>query len=374
MIAYARKTNMGNYKDVLILDTPPKKESLTKVITDTIKIYQWTEIINLSTTIPENADYIPNARKSITRKLKGKPIIKPVYDFLLKLYLKKEQNKEAKTITNRLSRFAEVTQLNILTQTGVNDTLRKLYPQAELNYFEHGQGDYFFIQKLKPVNFNFYCVFADRFRQYLANHKQEGKYIQNLPGIIDFPAIAREVIEKDDEKEIIKKHLQAEGKLVLILMESVQIYNVPDNFWTDYLDLCLSQINNPAEYTFILKPHPMQSLDSISISKNYMLHTQKLKTLVIEGNHSINYSVEVLYSLWKDNTHFVFSVFSSALYYISKLYGNEKATYYYAYDFFKKYISDAPVQFVNIYEGIEDVVKNVLTENCLNISDKGMQN
>ena len=374
MIAYARKTNMGNYKDVLILDTPPKKESLTKVITDTVKIYPWTEIVNLSTTIPEDADYTPNARKSITRKLKGKPIIKPIYDFLLKLYLKKEQNKEAKTITNRLSQLGEVTQLNMLTQTGVNDTLRKLYPQAELNYFEHGQGDYFFIQNIKPACFNFYCVFADRFKQYLQSHQQDNIYVKNLFDATDFCALAKEVIETDAQKEQIKKQLHIQGKLVLILMENVQIYNVSDVFWTDYLALCIAQIDKPDDYTFILKPHPAQSQKSIAISKEYMLTTRNLQTLIIENKHAVNYSVEVLYSLWRDNTVYVFSVFSSALYYISKLYGNKKTTYYYAYDFFKKYISDAPPQFIEIYKGIEDVVKNVLTENCLNISDKGIQN
>jgi len=30
MLSYARNTNKGNYTDVLILDTPPKKKSLKK--------------------------------------------------------------------------------------------------------------------------------------------------------------------------------------------------------------------------------------------------------------------------------------------------------------------------------------------------------
>jgi hypothetical protein len=370
MIAYARKTNNGIYKDVLILDTPPKKAALIKVITDTVKIYPWTEIINLSTVIPENIDFTPNVRKSITRKVKDIFFIKPIYNFLLKLYLNKQQSNVAKNIKGNLLNKGEISEINILTQTGINNTLFKLYPKASVNYFEHGQGDYFFIQNIKPYNYNFYCVFADKFKQYLQSHCQENGYVKNLLEANDFPLIAREVINADNRRETIKTQLSVKGKLILILMENVQIYNVPDAFWTDYLDLCIAQVNNPAEYTFILKPHPTQSHRSIDISKNYILNKRKLKTLVIENNHSINYSVEVLYSLWQDNTYYVFSVFSSALYYISKLYGNEKTTYYYAYDFFKKYIDDAPVQFIDIYTGIEDVVKNVLTENCINISDK----
>jgi hypothetical protein len=370
MIAYARKTNNGNFKDVLILDTPPKKAALIKVITDTVKIYPWAEIINLSTVIPEEADFTPNTRKSLTRKLKTKPIIKPVYDFLLKLHLKKQKNSEAKIIQNQLAGKGSVSEINVLTQTGVNDVLFKLYPNANVNYFEHGQGDYFFIQNKKPYTYSFYCVFADRFKQYLHNHKQENKYVKNLLDTTDFPIIAKEVINTDAQQASIKAQLQVEGKLVLILMENVQIYNVPDTFWTDYLDLCIAQVDNPNEYTFILKPHPTQSLKSIEISKHYILNTCKLKALVIENKHAVNYSVEVLYSLWQDNTHYVFSVFSSALYYISKLYGNETTKYYYAYDFFKKYIGDAPPQFSSYFIDLEDLLRNVFSENCVDISNK----
>jgi hypothetical protein len=370
MIAYARKTNTGNYKDILVLDTPAKRKSLVKVISDTIKIYPWAAVIDLGSLLPDETDYTPNVRKNITRKIKDKPLIKPIYNLLLKLYLRKKQSQEIKSIQLKLSEIRDVHELNLLTQTGANEALFKLYPKAAVNYFEHGQGDYFFIQKLKPVYFNFYCVFADKFKQYLQKNKQDNSYVKNVLDAKDFPALANEVIDADENKEKIKSYLQVEGKLVLILLESVEIYNVPDNFWTDYLDLCLSQISNPSEYTFILKPHHLQSLKAIEISKNYMLHTRKLNTLVIESNHSLNYSVEILYALWQNNTHYVFSVFSSALYYIAKLYGTEKTTYYYAYDFFRKYIDDAPKQFIYIYNGIEDIIKNVLAENCINISER----
>ena len=369
MILYARKTNMGQYKDVLVLDTPPKKKALIKVITDTQKIYSWTRIINLSTEIPEEIDFTPNVRKNAIRRIKNKPFIKPIYNFLLNLHVKKSEKNEARIIKNELSGLGNVVELNVLTQISINSTLFKLYPNAQVNYFEHGQGDYFFIQDIKPTTFNFYCVFADKFRGYLKNKNQENKYIKNLLDIEGFPGLANEVINSMDEKEEIKSFLCVQGKLVLILMESMQLYyNVPDSFWTDYLELYIANVINPEEYTFILKPHPTQSLKSIELSKYYMLHTRKLKILVLEHGYSINYSVEVLYSLWQDNIHYVFSVFSSALYYISKLYGNETTKYYYAYDFFKKYIGDAPPQFIDIYTGIEDVVKNVLTENCINIS------
>ena len=160
------------------------------------------------------------------------------------------------------------------------------------------------------------------------------------------------------------------AKKVLILLESVEIYNVPDNFWTDYLDLCMSKIPNPQDYTFILKPHPAQSFKAIELSKSHMINHYKVKTVVIEGNKAVNYSVEVLYSMWDDSTDYVFTVFSSALYYISKIYNNKQTKYFYAFDFFKDYTKNAPAQFVYIFNGIEDVVKNVLSENCVDMIGK----
>ena len=367
MISYARSTAKLGYKDILILDTPAKKSALKKVITDTQKIYPWNDIIDLSATIPDNADFEPNVRKSLTRRLKGRPVIKPVYDFLLKLYLKRQSNIEAKIVRNKLLDKGEIIEINVLTQTMVNTTLFKLYSKASVNYFEHGQGDYFFIQNVKSNNFNFYCVFADSFRKYLQSKKQENNYVKNLPDINDFPTLAKEVIDIDTNKEIIKKQLCVDGKLALILMENVQIYNVSDDFWKDYLDLCISQVNNPSEYTFILKPHPLQSFKSMKISKEYMLTTRRLKVVLVENDYASNYSVEVLYCLWKDNTTHVFCLFSSGLFYIANLYKNENTKYFYAYNFFKKYIDNAPAQYSSFFLGLGNLMEEVFSPNCIEI-------
>jgi hypothetical protein len=175
------------------------------------------EIINLSTEISDNVDFLPNTRKNLTRKLKTKFPIKYVYNFLLNIHLKKQQKSEANIILNKLSSLGNVTELNILTQTSVNETLFKLYPQAGINYFEHGLGDYVFVQQ-KAKSFNFYGVFADKFKNYLQQKSRENAYVNALPNLTDFPELAQEVIEKTEGHQEIKSYLHVEGKLVLILM------------------------------------------------------------------------------------------------------------------------------------------------------------
>ncbi|MGZ3863496.1 MAG: polysialyltransferase family glycosyltransferase [Bacteroidia bacterium] len=364
MILYARKTKKPGYKDVLILDWPAKRASLIKVITDTKKIHPWDEIIDLSTTLSDDTDLKPSAKKVLVRKLKENILLKPFYNALLKRHRNKQAKIEEQKILKALSGKGDVSEVNILTQTGITDSLFKLFPSAEVNYFEHGMGDYFFIQKIKLPKFSFYCIFNEQFKSYLKKKNLPDNYVKGFIGEGDFQQIANETIAADPQKEEIISKLKFEGKKVLIMMESVEIYNVPDNFWTDYLDLCISNIPEPKNYTFILKPHPAQSFNAIEISKNHLLNHHKVKTVVIENSHSINYSVEVLYSLWNETTDYVFTAFSSSIYYISKIYNNTNTRYFYSFDFLKGYIKNAPPQFVYIFNGVEDLVKHVLSENC----------
>lgn len=370
MIIYARKTRKEGNKDVLVLDSPDKRKALIKVITDTKKIYNWATIIDLSHSLDDSHDLKPNRKKRFVRKVKDNLFVKPVYDFLLKRHRKKQEKIEEQKITSALFNLGEVTDINILTQTFINNSLVKLYPKATVNYFEHGMGDYFLIQKVKRTPFNFYCVFAEKFKKYLVQKGLPGEYVKEFITQEEFTSIARETIDKSDERDEILSQYKIEGKKVLILLEGVEIYHVPDNFWTDYLDLCMSKVGNPHEYTFILKPHPAQSFRAIELSKKHMQNHYKVKTLVMENSYSVNYSVEVFYSLWNDSTDYVFAVFSSAVYYVSKIYANKQTKYFYAIDFLKGYTKHAPAQFLYLFNGIEDLVKNVLSENCVNISKK----
>ncbi|MGZ3864948.1 MAG: polysialyltransferase family glycosyltransferase [Bacteroidia bacterium] len=369
MILYARKTKKPGHKDVLILDWPAKRASLIKVITDTKKIHPWDEIIDLSTTLSDDTDLKPSAKKVLVRKLKENALIKPFYNVLLKKHRAKQAKIEEQKIRNALAGKGAVTEVNILTQTGIIDSLFKLFPKAAVNYFEHGTGDYFLIQKVRTPRFNFYCIFSERFKEYLGKKNLPNNYVKGIIEEGDFLNIANETIAEDEQKNEIISKLKFKGKKVLILMESVEIYNVPDNFWTDYLDLCISNVPDPQNYTFILKPHPAQSFKAMEISKNHLLNHHKVKTVMIENSHSVNYSAEVLYSLWYDSTDYVFTVFSSGLYYISKIYNNKNTKYFHAFDFFRSYTKNSPAQFMYIYNGLEDLVKNVLSENCIDMKN-----
>jgi hypothetical protein len=370
MILYARKTVKTGYKDVLILDAIPKKKSLIKVLINTKKIYNWSAIIDLSLPVSDDGEVAPSLRKKITRKVKTNFLVKPFYDLLLSGYVAKKEKHEEKILSEKLKAIGEVDEINFLTQTGINNALLKMYPKASVNYFEHGLGDYLFVQEKNPKTFNFYCIFANTFSTFLKNKNAENKYVCNFIEEGSFAAIAKEVIDTDEEKEKVVSAINIEGKKVIVLLDSMEIYQVPDSYWTDYLDLCISKVENPKEYTFILKPHHNQSARSIQMSKNHILNHHKLKMVMIENNLPLNYSIEVLNVKWNDTTDYIFSTFSSGLFYISKIYKNPKVKYYYAYNFFRSYIKNSPQQFVDTYNGFSDLIPQVFSENCIDISSK----
>ena len=283
---------------------------------------------------------------------------------LLNRHRKKSIIKEKETFKQLFAGYnTDNVELNLMTKTGLNQSLLEMFPQATLNYFEHGMGDYYYILEPDLSKGNFYCVFAEGFKKQLNNKHIPHEFVYPLLGDTDFSAIANRIIDTHPKGAEIRKTFSVPDKTVVILMESVEIYNVPDNFWTDYIDLCLSKIDAPKEYHFLIKPHHLQSFNAIEITRRYF-EKLGLKATFTDNDYAISFSAEVLFCLWKQNARYVFSLFSSSIYYVSKLYADERITYYYGYDFFKNYLHNSPPQFIKIFKGIESVIKEVLSENC----------
>lgn len=362
MAIYARNTFKDGYTDVLIIDWPKTKVSLTRLMIDTKKIYPWHLAADLSEPIPDEYDLMPGTKKTLTRKLKNKPVLKNIYGILYKRHEKKRIQRE-KNLLNDLFRNYDKSnvELNLLTKTGFNQSLVEMFPSSAINYFEHGLGDYFYVQG-KSVK-KFYCVFSTMFSRYLERHHKSSVFVHELTDPGTFAEVCGQVIASYDKTDELKKMLVPQGELAIILMENLEIYNVKNSFWTDYLDRCLSKIRHPENYTFLFKPHHLQPFATITIMKNYM-EEKGLKAIFADNRQTMNVSAEVLFSLWKDQARFVFSLFSSSIYYISHLYKNEQTRFYHGYNFFKPYTTDAPIQFVKHFESLEPLVKEVFSANC----------
>src|SRR6202007_321320 len=97
-------------------------------------------------------------------------------------------------------------------------SLFELYPNARINYFEHGIGDYFLIQEVDVSKFSFYCIFNESLKKFLTAKGLPNNYVKGYLEEGDFQAIATEVINTDDKKEEIFSYAKIAGRKVLILL------------------------------------------------------------------------------------------------------------------------------------------------------------
>ncbi len=359
----AKNTHKQGDVDVLLIDNFIKKQSLVKLIYHSSAIHTWQHVLNLSTEIPDDFNLKPNLRKRILRRIKFLPVIETIYNFLLKIVVKKKNTKELEVIHQKINEVVGISpdtpvELFLLTQTSLNNFLTAYFNTAVVNYYEHGLVDYLYILEKNRVN-NFYAVFGDSFQHFLRK-KGAGvifsiqTYFSREEGLKNFPAFKF-------EPDFLKKH--AFNKLALILLDSSEIFSVQPRFWTDYLERCLQEIDKPADYLIIIKPHPNQSNEVLQLIKDYC--KQKSKVLLIEDPSLISISVESMYISYMENINYVFSTYSAASFYLAKLFP-EKRVFYFLYDFVGDYYRNGPRQYVVAYTELEPYMKNVfLTENCI---------
>ena len=366
MTVYAKKTHQ-NSTDILLIDSVKKKESLLKSIHDTASFHQWDHVYNFSETIDDDTNLNPTILKKLTREFKTKPIVQNIYNILYKIYLgrttKTQTDKLNNTIKERSENFSSV-ELNLLTETMLNSALHDIFPNAKVNYFEHGVSDYFFATKKELHPGNFYCIFHEQLKLFLQKRGQPNDYVFPFFDGEEFEKISEHILGKQEETSIVKNIGEQNDRLALILLiDAERGYNVPKHFWKEFMDKCLAQIADPQSFTFIIKPHPFQSEEVIQIVKTYF--TQKgLKFHLLDHSIFINMSVEVIVSLWKDKLSHVFSSFSSALFYLSMLYPFQNIQYYYSYEFMLPYLNNADKQYRDLYLHHRELIEEVFSVKC----------
>ncbi len=114
---------------------------------------------------------------------------------------------------------------------------------------------------------------------------------------------AVQTLEKNKVISNEKELQQLSGaKLVFILIESVEIYEVPSNFWQDCIQLYLSKIDQPKDYTYVLKPHPLQSFEAINAIESYF-RERGLKYILLGNSKFINVGAELIFYFFAKQTN-----------------------------------------------------------------------
>lgn len=351
--------------DVLFLDGSKRRKSLSAVILNTAGIYEWDLVHDFSILMNEDYDFNPSTTKSLTRKVKTWPVIRWVYNQLLeKKYSgidQKYRDRLKQVLDPYLKENVKIS-LFLQSRTYLNRPLLQLFPKAEVNYLEHGMGDYYYMPDPKTVKGNFYCLFAENYKRFLAKKGIESDWVKQLPNVSSFDEISQKLILQLGNT-LTDYTVTTEKPCVLLLLEAVDMYEVKHSFWSEYPDHVFAQLKNPELYHYLMKPHPMQSEVSIIATKNHFDALGYSYTL-IDQPELITASAEVIFKLWAGRTEHVFCLISSSAYYLSKLYEGKNTRFWYSTEFMSRHIANAPPEYVKMFNELRVLIEEVMGEKC----------
>jgi hypothetical protein len=369
MSYYAQTTASASNLDILIIDNAFKKEALIDLIFHVSKLHEWKATFDLSIQINNATNLKPSLFKIVKRKIKHLPIIRAIYNFLLLRQQHIVIANQERLVANKLSDVGiEIQKLDqfelfLLTQTAINESLLNLLPKADVYYMEHGLGDYIYFQKQKRNNGGLF-IFANKYKSFLNKINKAQLQIRNYIDANGFAQIFSHY--PDHVKFVLDSISKNEKPIVLFLMDAAEIYLPQKQFWTDYIDKCLSVIDNTGNYRIIVKPHPLQSNEVLTITRNYF-EALNLDFVMLDTPAFVSLSVETIYVKYMADVKYVFSTFSSALFYLAEYY-SDKSQFYHLYYFVGKYFSNAPEQYKHAYKELGVLIDQVFSnDKCIGL-------
>ncbi|GAB4132227.1 MAG: hypothetical protein Fur0041_03360 [Bacteroidia bacterium] len=367
MLMYAKKTQKDDVADVLFTDTGFRRQELLDQIGDIARLHNWAKFHNFSNPVGGSHDFKPSLRKQITRKVKEWPVLKPIYSLLLKRHLHKTDQKNMQLVSDVLGQYKNAAEVEIymMTQTQLNRALIRMYPDAQRFYMEHGIGDYYYYTDHQLPKGKFIAVFAEEFKRFLEHRHAENDWISLLPGIEDFPKLAEQIKLSHHHAGHFPAPKVQDKPVVFILLEAVDMYHVRDEFWHQYPEHILAQLDDPKKYHYILKPHPLHSKHSIVKTKE-VFRKSGLSFELLTGEKITSISAEIIFHDYYPQTKHVFCLFSSACFYLSKLYSSKDITFWYSTEFMSKYTENAPPMYRNLFIDLRPLIDNVFAVNCKN--------
>ena len=346
-------------KSVLILDKGKRKVSFNQEILNCAG-KDWNYTIDLGDIIDDSSNLKPNLRKRITRKIKHVWPLKPVYDRLLNKYLERYNNEIAEKLKNSLNFIdpnKDEIKVYMLTQTMVNSALVNLFPKAHYNYFEHGLPDYLFsFRKNEVTAENFYCLFHSGFLSYTQNHKLAGPAIKPLMNKDQYLNHCRLIFDNNSVIKLMENKIPV--KSVLIIMQSLEKYELGIEFWLMYL----KKIAVTEKGVFILKPHPHQSNEVLQ-KLSEQLRNNGIQNIILNDSAETSFSSEVLFSTLHYKFSAVYSPFSYSVYFLSYLFKQEGINFHESYAAMKAYIGKAPQQYQKQFLEHEDIIRDCFSVN-----------
>lgn len=369
MSIYARQTKRRGQTDVLILDALALKPSHRELILQAAKLHKYHQVEDFSLENSEEATVVPSFNKHLTRTLKTQPGFKQVYNFLYYFHLKKVNRDHRKKLRKLFDpQFFEMEEVDLIMQPvlHLHLPLRKLFPGAQVRLFEHGIGDYLDLaKKLKPGDL-FHCVFDEPFRHFLMRRGRDSFEIYAAVPEDSFEKASRRFTRIFPQLKALRPQAPPKKKVAILAMQSLEEFFIPPAFWDTFIDLCISRIPDPSEVHFLVKPHPRQSAQALEGISLYF--TENGYSFEIWDSPAIrSLSLEILFQVWLPYVKYVFSPFSSSVFYLSYLYPSKEIAYYYSLESIYPFTYRTPDLYKNRWTTLQEYIREVFGANAIEL-------
>lgn len=357
---YAKNTRTTDDRDLFIVDALALKPSQKEPILQAIQHHHFDWVLDMSLALEEAATQVPGFRKRLTRKLKTLPVFKQVYDAL---YRRQEATQSTRLLERLLAKnpdpfHATYQSVKLHTQPIVqlNPSVLRKYPEAEIRYFEHGLGDYLDVEAKIQPGVKFHCIFDQELR---AHRQKNGKAFEFIQPVVGEMGFLQEGLNFEAYfPKINEIKIPSEKPIVLLATQALRQFEVGDAFWLKFLDLCLEKVEEPEKYSFLIKPHPRQEKD---VLERISAHLEKkgLEVILWQNPELKSLHLELIFRKMHQQVAFVFSPFSSAVFYLARLYPGQQTRYYYGIKALFEFTANTPAMYVRRWRELEPLLEDV---------------
>ncbi|MEM6262688.1 MAG: polysialyltransferase family glycosyltransferase [Bacteroidota bacterium] len=356
---YAHSTFQTGDRDLLVIDALALKPSQQAAIKQAAQLHSEFQLYDFSSTKVEGASAVPSTRKQWTRRLKTRPGFKQVYDFLHQFKLAAEDKEAQQRLTSAIPELTQSwDEVQVFRQPvlHLNRPLEALLPQAVIHHIEHGLGDYLDILKGEKSAYPFLCLFADAFGPFLEKQGKNPAFIQSYVSPEAFRMAAKRFPEIYSQVGAAAQLVT--GKAALLCLQSLEEFLVDEAFWPHFFDRCLEKITAPEQVQFLIKPHPRQSPAVLTRIQQYF-DQKGLAATFLDSPEFQSLSIEVLFQAWAGKVKYVFSPFSSSVFYLSYLYPDADITYGYSLRSLEGFTQRTPQLYLDRWAEVAPALKEV---------------
>lgn len=364
MTLHARATHAEGDMDVLLVDRGARRRSVTEAIRCASALHDWSLFHSFSTEVDDDHRFEPSLRKRLTRRWKELPLLRSIYSVLLRGYEARAQRADLAALKGLLAGTigpGASVELFVHTQNHLQPALLRLFPGANLSFFEHGLGDYHYIIEHGLQRGPMIALFGGRFAEYLQKRGIDPREVRHIELPADVPALMTRML---DALRLPHLSIPDERPVAWVLLEAVDMYEVPQAFWGAYIDRVLAALPDPVRYHFLLKPHPSASATSLAATIERCKERGLSFTLMDDPLHK-GMAAEVLFAEHMERTEHVFCLFSSACFYLSQLYRDRRIIYHYSTDFMDKWTGNAPPMYKRHFGALKPLISEVFAERCV---------